>query len=356
MSELCQARIDLAALTHNVNRVKQLAPNSRILAMIKGNAYGHGLVTIAKHLQRADGFGLARFQEAIQLREAGITQRLVVLEGFTREDQLAMIDAHRLDLVIHDMSQVEHACRYPWQTPVNIWLKVDTGMHRLGLLPSDAAQAWQQLVNAPKVNVQVCMSHFAQAQWQDDPKTLEQMHTFNELCTSWSTEKSLANSAAVMAWSDSHADWVRPGLMLYGVSPFEHTTGLTERLLPVMTLTSKVIAKRFLKKGDTIGYDSIYTCPEDMPVVVAAIGYADGYPRYITPGTPVLVNGVKTRIVGRVSMDMVSIDCRDIDVAINDEVVLWGKGLPIEVIARHANTSPYELLSGITGRVEYITL
>lgn len=354
MSQSCWALIDTSALQYNLQQVRLQAPTSQILAMIKGNAYGHGLVRVASVLSDADAFGLARFTEAITLREAGVSKRLVMLEGFTNSDQLSLIDKYQLELVIHDISQVQPVLDYSWQQPVKLWLKVDTGMGRLGMLPDVARQAWQTLSQSGKQIIpEVCMTHFAEAQLQGSPKTFQQIAVFNDLCHAWPIAKSLANSAGILCWQAAHQDWVRPGIMLYGVSPLDAKTGLALGLKPVMTLQTILIATRQFKAGATIGYDSTYVCPQDMRVGVAAIGYADGYPRYIQPGTPILVNGIQTTILGRVSMDMVSIDLTHIDAKVGATVTLWGNGLPVEVIARSANSSAYELLSGITERVLY---
>jgi len=355
MNQTCTAIIDLSALTHNFKKVRVLAQHSQISAMIKGNAYGHGLLQIARHLKNADGFGLARYAEAITLRQAGVDQRLLMLEGFTDYSQLQLVDRLRLDLVVHDISQIQPLLDFQWNDYIKIWLKIDTGMGRLGMLPEQVRDAWNQLLSsASKLKVEVCMTHFAQAHWVDDSKTIEQITNFNALCHSWPVAKSLANSAGVLYWQAAHQDWVRPGVMLYGVSPLSGPIGSELGLRPVMQLQTVLIAVRAFKKGQFIGYESTYQCPNDMRVGVAAVGYADGYPRYIRAGTPVLVNGVSTKILGQVSMDMVSIDITNIDAKVGDIVTLWGgNGLAVETIAKYANTSPYELLAGLTQRVEY---
>lgn len=354
MSQSCWASIDLLALQHNFQQVRHYAPNRKILAMIKGNAYGHGLVRIASALSDADAFGLARFAEAMKLRQAGVHKRLVMLEGFTNSEQLSLVDQHELELVIHDLGQVQLILDYPWSLPLKLWLKIDTGMGRLGMKPDEASYAWQLINQYPeKISPQVCMTHFSQAQQLDDPKTSNQLAVFDTLCKTWPIAKSLANSAGILAWPDTLKDWVRPGIMLYGVSPFEDQTGAAIGLKPVMSLQTILIAIKPMQAGDTIGYDSTYICPCDMRLGVAAVGYADGYPRYIQPGTPVLVDGIQTTILGRVSMDMICINLTDIKVDIGATVTLWGNDLPIEVIAKCADSSPYELLSGITERVLY---
>lgn len=354
MSQSCWAVINLSALQHNLYQIKCIAPHSRILAMIKGNAYGHGIVHAAKALQTADAFGLARFSEALKLREAGIRNRLVMMEGFTHYEQLQLIETHGLELVIHDLSQIQPLLDYPWQSPVRLWLKIDTGMGRLGMLPEAAQMAWTRLTGASRWLIpEVCLTHFAQAQWLEDPKTTAQIALFNEVCSDWTIAKSLANSAGILQWPTSHADWIRPGIVLYGVSPFESQMGYDFNLKPAMTLQAILIAVRQLRAGDTVGYDSTYQCPHAMRIGIAAIGYADGYPARIPSGTPVLVNGVRTTILGRVSMDMIAVDLNHLNADVGDTVTLWGEGLPIEVIAQHTHMSAYALLTGITERVLY---
>ncbi len=355
MSQSCIATIDVAALQHNFQKVKALAPNSRVLAMVKGNGYGHGLLTMVEHLPQADAYGLARFSEAMLLRQHNCQKRIVMTEGFINSDELSLIDELALDLVLHDIEQVRQIVTYSFQQPIRIWLKIETGMHRLGLFPEHLPEAWKLLSASPHIsNEIILMTHFAQSEQLDNEKTLQQIQDFKSYTDDYPAEKSLANSAAIMAWPDSHADWVRPGIMLYGVSPFPQATQIAQDLLPVMTLRAKLIAIRHLPAGAEVGYNSIWTCPEAMPVGVAAVGYADGYPRYIpSQGTPVLVNGQQAQIIGRISMDMISIDLRSIaNVKLGADVTLWGKDLPVETIAKFAKTSPYELISGITSRVE----
>ena len=239
--------------------------------------------------------------------------------------------------------------------PLTVWLKLDTGMHRLGFSREGFHAAYERLMQCPKVNKPIhLMTHLACADEPDSNKTQEQIRLFNEACTHIQEgERSLANSAGILAWPQSHADWVRPGIMLYGVSPFEGKTGQENQLQPVMTLYSEIISIHHYEKGDTIGYGATYQCEKNMTVAAVAIGYGDGYPRHAPSGTPVLVNGQHCKLVGRVSMDMITIDvtaCAEVN--IGDPVVLWGEGLPVENIAQHAGTIGYELLCRVTPRVE----
>lgn len=350
-----QAQINGAALEHNLSRVKQLAPQAKILAMVKSNGYGHGVATVVNYLERADAFGLARLGEATRLRELGVKKPLVLMEGFLQQDELQAIDKYHLEVVIHQPWQVEMLEAYQFKKPVKVWLKVNTGMHRLGVEPEMCLALFQRLKASPQVDDDIhLMTHFACADERDSVMTRKQMTLFYDLVKELSSPRSLANSAGIIAWPDSHSDWVRPGLMLYGASPFSDKTAEDLALKPAMTLTSKLIAINKICKGQTVGYGATWTAPEDMVLGVVAIGYGDGYPRYARNGTPVLVAGHSCSLVGRVSMDMLTVDLRSyIDAKVGDNVTLWGEGLPVETIALWADTVPYTLLTGITSRVDY---
>jgi alanine racemase len=348
------ATIDIAALKHNWQRVKTLAPNTSVLAMIKSNGYGHGLLTVAKALP-ANGFGVASLSEAIALREAGIKQPILLMMGAQSTSELHQIAAHYISLVIHQPHHLNLLEQTPVVHPISVWLKLDTGMHRLGF-PIDQAQAiYHRLQACPNVAKPLhTLTHLAEA---DNPKkstTKHQIDLFNKTTKSWLATKSIANSAGIMAWPDAHADWVRPGIMLYGVSPFADRHAPELDLKPVMTLHSHLIAINTLNSGDAVGYGGTWTCPKKMPVGVVAIGYGDGYPRHAPSDTPVLIRGVKCPLVGRVSMDMVTVDLRNCpDAQVGDVATLWGQGLPIEEVAQHAGTIGYELLCQVTPRVHF---
>ena len=350
-----KAIINTKALVHNLGVIRQLAPEQKILAMVKADAYGHGLITCAKALAEAsvDGFGVARIAEAMALRDAGISQTIVLMDGIIESQELQLAAEHGLDIVIHRPEQIELLQSDIEINPIQIWLKIDTGMNRLGLNLNEAKACWDQLLllknikHPPRI-----MTHFARADERDDDFTQQQMNKFFEATASMPGEYSLANSAGILAWPESYGDWLRPGIMLYGASPFAAATGTEHELQPVMTLKSQLIAIKRLQQGEAIGYGSTWVCPEPMCVGVVAIGYGDGYPRHIAQNTPVLLNGELANIVGRVSMDMVTIDLRQHPKAkVGDEVTLWGEGLPVEVIARQANTISYELLCQVTARV-----
>ena len=349
-----QARIDLQALQHNFRRVRAQAPDSKVMAIIKANAYGHGLVPVAQALSGADAFGVAFMEEAISLREAGFDRRIVLLEGLFGEDDLGLVHGYQLDVVIHHISQLEMLERSQRAQPLDVWLKIDTGMHRLGFAPDQVAAISERLKKLPLLGSLRYMSHFACADEVENPVTKLQLERFNESCADLSGECSLANSAAVLAWPATHCDWVRPGIMLYGSSPFSESTAEAQDLQPVMTFATRLIAVNHYNKGDAIGYGGDWVCPADMPVGVAAIGYGDGYPRHAPTGTPLLVNGKRTTLIGRVSMDMICIDLRLLpDAKVGDEVILWGEGLPVDEVARQAGTIAYELLCGVGSRVRF---
>jgi len=349
--------IDLGALRHNLALARRAAPHSRIIAAVKANGYGHGLVRVARALDGADAFGVAAINEALELREAGIAQPIMLLEGFFHTDELELIAQHDLDAVLHHHPQLEALERFrSAPSPVTVWIKIDTGMHRLGFPPEQVASVRERLLAlGERVRLRGFMTHFANADDCNDPTTLRQLEQFALATTAYPGERAIANSAGVLGWPQSHADWVRPGIMLYGASPFIGRTGEQEGLRPVMTLHSELIAVNSLNTGDAVGYGGAWTCPEPMKIGVVAIGYGDGYPRHVPTGTPVLVNGKRVPLVGRVSMDMITVDLRSQPEArVGDPVVLWGEGLPVEEIVEKAGTISYDLLCRITRRVPVI--
>lgn len=349
-----KAEINLNALVHNFNMMKACSPRSKIIAVVKGNAYGHDAAIVAKTLKQADAFAVARIEEAITLRQAGITQPIILLEGcFCRED-LEIASRNQLQPVIHHAGQLADVISAPLLQPLRVWLKIDTGMHRIGVFPDQVAHYVAQLSHSQNVIGDVgFVSHFYQADELSQPTTLQQLETFIRATAGFPGEKSLSNSAGVLYWSDAHFDWIRPGIALYGISPRSDSTGIAEGLQPVMTLKSSLIAVRSHKAGESIGYSGHWVAEQDTRIGVVAMGYGDGYPRMAPTGTPVLVNGRKVPVVGRVSMDMMTVDLgSDSHDQVGDEVVLWGNGLPAEEVARHIGTIAYELVIKITGRVQ----
>lgn len=359
MSRPARALLDANALRHNLERVRYYAPQSKILAIVKANAYGHGIVWAARALRKADAFGVASIEEGIELRTSGVTQPICLLEGFFEASEIALLIQHKLDTVVHHEAQVAALEQMPASAAatLDVWLKIDTGMHRLGFAPAIAPTMHARLTACKGVRRVRFMTHFANADNTFDSTTPAQIERFTAAISAGETgagsgERSLANSAGIVAWPASRLEWVRPGIMLYGVSPLIGRSAAELGLKPVMSLASAVIAVHRLRKGDAVGYGGDWICPEDMPVAVVAIGYGDGYPRQLAAGTPVLLNGRRVSLIGRVSMDMITLDLRaQPDARVGDPVVLWGAGLPVEEIAARAGTIGYSLLCGVTPRI-----
>lgn len=353
MTRPTRITISLPALRENLRQVRHMAPTRSVIAMVKANAYGHGLERIAGALTDAEALGVACCEEGLLLRAAGIKNPVVLMEGLFAGSELDKAVANRFMLVIHHVSQVEMLEKQTIRNPLSVWLKIDTGMHRLGFEPSQVLDIYKRLMNCPSVKKPIgLMTHFAESDSPDRAATRQQIEMFNSITQHLSGPRSLANSAGIIAWPSAHAEWVRPGIMLYGASPFAGHRGVEHHLQPVMSLTSELIAIHHLNKGSRVGYGGTWTCPEDMRVGVVGIGYGDGYPRHAENGTPILVNGRPCSLVGRVSMDMITVDLRTQPEAnIADPVLLWGPGLPVEVVAEHSDTTGYELLTRITQRV-----
>lgn len=350
------AELDLTAVTHNLTRIRAFAPKAKIMAVIKANAYGHGLIRIAKVLSDADAFAVARLGEGIALRDAGIRQRIAVLQGFVDSEELELHSRYGLEPVIHSPFQVELLEQVSSMESVSVWLKLDTGMHRLGLLPDEFSSCYSRLQRCSAVRQPIpVMTHLANADVFQDTITAIQLDCFKSALHNVQTECSIANSAGLLAWDTARVEWVRPGIALYGVSPFPGRTGPDEGLRPVMTFRSRLIAIKNLKAGDAVGYGGDWICPRPTRLGIVSIGYGDGYPRHAQSGTPVLVRGRRASLIGRISMDMISLDLTDCpDARVGDEVTLWGKGLPVEEIAQYASTIPYALLCGVTPRVKMV--
>ncbi len=354
MSRDTRAVISSGALRHNLQVARHAARGARILAVIKANGYGHGLLRVARALSDADAFAVTCLEEAVPLREAGFVHPILLLEGVFEPAELDVVARYRLDLVVHSPWQLELLEYQNGTRPLSVWLKVDSGMHRLGFTPEEVPAAVERLRACRGVGPHIrYMTHLACADDREDGMTRMQLSNFTQALNGLRGERSLANSAGLLGWPEVLADWVRPGIMLYGASPF--IDGLHPRpdLRPAMTLRSRLIAIKQVPEGATVGYGATFRCPETMPVGVVAIGYGDGYPRHAGTGTPVLVNGLETQLVGRISMDMLTVDLRGLEdrVRVGDPVTLWGDGLPIERVAEHAGTIAYELLCGVTRRV-----
>lgn len=355
MSFTAIASINLSALRHNLTQIRRFAPTSKIIAMVKANAYGHGLIAVSQALSQVDALGVARINEAVILRKGGIKTPIILLEGFNEPSELDLIHQYDLGSVIHHQQQMTYLQENPYIDCPYVWIKLNTGMNRLGFPYTEAASIYHTLKEMRNIKeIRGVMTHFASAEEQDRRFTQRQYEQFMSSTECLPVAKSLANSAAIIAHPITQKDWIRPGLMLYGVSPFHDRIGAELDLIPVMEFSARLMTFYRAKKGDRVGYNGRFTCPKDMLIGIVSAGYGDGYPRYIGENTPILVAGVETQIIGRVSMDMLAVNLDPCEkVKIGDKVTLWGQDLPIEHIAAAAKTSPYELLAGLTGRVEY---
>lgn len=356
MSRTATATVHLDALRHNLARVREAASGARVMAVVKAEAYGHGLECVAEVLASAEAFGVSTFEEAERLRSAGHGQRIVLLSGFDDAADFTRMRRHRLEAVVHHASQIELLERHGAGEPMRIWLKLDTGMHRLGFPAATAGDAHSRLRALACVDAEIgLMTHFASSDEFDGEQTRAQLQSFAEATAKLSGDRSLANSAAILGWPQAHGQWVRAGGALYGMSVASGKSGADFGLRPAMTLSSRLLAINRVGRGEPIGYSATWRCPEDMPVGVAAIGYGDGYPRNAPSGTPVLVRGVRVPLIGRVSMDLVTLDLRGLPAAaVGDPVVLWGEGLPVEEVAAHAGTIGYALTCAVTRRVCFV--
>ena len=353
MTRPSQARLDLSALHHNVAVARELAPGTRLMAVVKANAYGHGAVTMARELEpRVDALAVACTEEALALRDAGISCPILLLQGVFEASELPVAAAAGFWITIDNDLQLQWLEQASLSAPVGCWLKIDTGMHRLGALPAQTASFYQRLLACGKMaGTPVLSTHFASADELHNPQTWQQIELFEAATAGLEGLRSAANSPATLAWPRAHYDWIRPGYMLWGNSPFGETQPEAERLRPVMTLVSAVISVRDIAAGECVGYGGSWQAQRPSRVATVTIGYGDGYPRTATNGTPVLVNGRRATLAGRVSMDMITVDVTDLPpVAIGDPVVLWGEGLPVDEVARHAGTIGYELLTRMPPR------
>ncbi len=348
--------IDLAALRHNFMVAAKAAPNSKLMAVIKANAYGHGVLEVADALSVADGFAVARLEEAIKLRNAGISKTILVLTGFSDERELHEFARYDLDAVVHSEYQVELVEACTGIAPISVWLKINTGMNRLGIEPTDFARLSDRIQLSAKVRLPYkLMTHFSCADDMDSHITEQQVKLFDESVAGHTGEQSLANSAGLMGWQYAQRHWVRPGIMLYGGSPFNARKASDDQLKPVMTFKSRIISLRKLSKGQCVGYGASWVAPRACLIATIGAGYGDGYPRHAEVGTPILINGLQAPLVGRVSMDSITVDASQcVDIKVGDEVVLWGKGLPVDEVANMSETISYDLMCGITERVNRI--
>lgn len=364
------ATINSAALRHNIQLIKSFAPNQKLLAMIKANAYGQGLIPAAHILaDQVDGFGVARLREALEIQETGYTGKILLVEGFFDREELLKTLSRRFDSVIHCYEQLEllEQVAKEWEEeqqkgfwkrktkiyfPINIWLKIDTGMHRLGVHPEQVDEFYQRLKKCPLVENISFVSHFSRADELNCGYTEKQIATFEQATQAYPEHaRSISASSGILYWKQAHYEWVRPGIIMHGISPhYEPITHLGFQ--PVMTLSSSLIAVRTHKAGEPVGYGGTWVSPKDTKLGVIAMGYGDGYPRNAPEGTPILINGRKVPIVGRVSMDMLTVDLgADSQDKVGDEAIFWGKDLLIEEVAKHIGVISYELITKLTPRV-----
>lgn len=351
------ANVDLAAIRHNLQVVRRLAPRSKVMAAVKADAYGHGAVQIARALEAAgvDALAVACMEEAMQLREAHLlTTPITLLEGVISIEEAALAVYERLQVVVHDHWQIALLEQLPASATVQVWFKLDSGMHRLGFPLTDVPRLVETLQRHPTWTFQGWITHLACADEAENPATSNQIAAYNTALQGVAGPRSIANSAGLLAWPATRVDWVRPGLMLYGASPLPGKTGVELGLKPALTLQSRLIAVREFAAGEPIGYGQTWRTPERMNIGVVAVGYADGVHRCLPSGTPLLLRGVRVPLVGRVSMDMVTVDLRPAPAAaVGDAVTLWGATLPAEELAGYAGTLAYELFCGLTQRVRF---
>lgn len=363
------AIINSNALRHNIQLIKSFAPQCKVLAMVKANAYGQGLLPAAKTIEDlVDGFGVARLKEGLEIQESGYAGRIVLVEGFFDRGELLKTLSRRFDTVVHCIEQLElleavareqeaEQQKSFWKRktriyfPVNVWLKIDTGMHRLGIHPEQVELFYQRLKACSLVKSVNFVSHFSRADELDCGYTEKQIATFEQATAPYNELRSLAASSGILYWKQAHYDWIRPGIIMHGISP--HNTPITDLgFKPVMTLASSLIAVREHKAGEPVGYGGAWVSSQDTKLGVVAIGYGDGYPRNAPAGTPVFINGRKVPIVGRVSMDMMTVDLgADSQDKVGDEVILWGEELLIEEVANAIGAISYELITKLTPRV-----
>ncbi|MEH6443015.1 MAG: alanine racemase [Oceanospirillaceae bacterium] len=353
MARAAQAVVDLAAIESNFKLAKSLAKEAKAVAIIKADAYGHGAVQVAKKLEPlADAFGVACIEEALELREAGVKAPILLLEGFFSADELPIISENNFWIALHSVFQVDLIRQASLIKPINVWPKVDSGMHRLGLTADQARDVYQQLIDMDNVADIVWMSHMACADEPGNDMSAQQIAFFDLAVDGLEAEQSLANSPSILSIKDAHRQWIRSGLMLYGASPFEESQEFTDQLKPAMTFKTEVIALKEVASDGAVGYAASYVCDGAREIATIAIGYADGYDRHIPNGSPIIVAGQRAKIAGRVSMDMVTVDVTGLkDIQVGSEVEMWGTQLSVNEVAVAALTIPYTLFTGVTKRV-----
>ena len=352
------AKIKLSSLRHNVSFAKSIAPATKLMAVIKADAYGHGAISVAEALEDdVEAFAVASLDEAMELRGQKISTPVLILEGVFSPEDIKTCSLNDITIAVHNSTQLDWLERARIENKVNCWLKIDTGMSRLGIKPEMVSLSLERLQSCSHVAKDIVLfTHLACADDLNNNFTSTQLKIFNQITSNFLLPRSTANSAGILGWPSSHLDWIRPGYMLYGNSPFAVNDEKHSALKPVMTLTSEVIATREVTKGSSVGYGSSWTARENSKIATVCVGYGDGYPRQAPIGTPVLINGQRAPLAGRVSMDMITVDISNISAKIGDEVVLWGDGLPLNEIANTANTIGYELTARMPKRVPRIVI
>ena len=345
MRRAAYALINLAHLKHNLAATRNVVKKSKIMAVVKADAYGHGMLQVSQALNDADAFSVAYVNEAMELRESGIQKPLLALQGISSEEDLKNAIEQNIQIVVHHHEQIKILKTLSSPT-LNVFLKIDTGMHRLGFDAAEVPAVLEQLqdVISPACKISL-MTHLACADELENPATSKQLKAFNEIANEYDFEQSIANSAGVLAWPESHRDWVRPGLVLYGINPIDSKTKVGDvRLRAVMSLHAPLISIKKCKKGEKIGYGGDFCCPSDMLIGIIAIGYADGYPRHLMSAPNVSIGTKQAAVLGRVSMDMIAVDLTGIETQVGDIVELWGETISVADVAKHAGTISYELL------------
>jgi alanine racemase len=355
-----RALIRLGALEHNLDVIRQAAPDSKVMAVIKANAYGHGMLPVAQHLSHVDAFAVARVTEAIELREHGVKSRIILLAGVMNTVELVTATQYGFEPVVHCAEQLDllDSCQ---EGAVDAWLKFDTGMNRLGFDPADASALIERLRRSPGINALRLMTHLASADELGEETTLRQLEVFRAVAEGFGGDVSIANTPATLGWPAianardefgfTGDSWIRPGIALFGISPFGDRTGSDLGLKPVMQFEARLIAIKPLRAGGRVGYKGTYTADRDTMLGIISAGYGDGYSRHFRSGTPVLVNGRRVPVIGKVSMDMIAVDLgEEPGDSIGDIATLWGEGLPVEEVAPFADAIPYELVCGVMNR------
>lgn len=342
-------------LAHNLDVLADLAPDAQCIAVVKANAYGSEATQIFTALERADLLAVAAIEEAIALRQAGADKPILLLEGVFEVEELPLAQQQQFELVIATQHQLDWVLQSSELFP-RIWFKLDTGMGRLGFTIETAYQAMQQLLSRYQQQHVVIITHFSDADSPDRQKSLQQISIFDDFAAHYpDCQQSLCGSAGILAYPDAHRDYIRPGIALYGASPFAGNYGEDHDLKPVMTLSTRVLSVKDFVKGAPIGYGETYRMQQDGYVAICEIGYADGYSRFIPNGTPIIINDMEYAVIGRVAMDMIAVLVDD-SVKVGDAVICWGQGLPIERICEAANTIPHQLLTTVTERPKKIII